>query len=146
MKPKWRKKPIIQVQYLRSILWFLFGSIRGDKRDEQVEGTALAKHTLHPDLSVMLFCDRADNGQTQPGAALRARFALAAAEKLLKQARDIHGGYADTGILHFELEALRAGLNPQSDRAMLGCVLDGILHQVVKRLLEQGAVGIDRFR
>ena len=56
------------------------------------------------------------------------------------------GDRAEQCRLHFKQETFRACLDPQCHRAMPGCVLDGILYQVIDRRLEQGTVGLDRFR
>src|SRR5664280_2722484 len=122
------------------LLWFRRGSIRGIGGNEHEKGTALPKFTLHPDFASMQFGDRADNCQTQPGAALGARFTLAASEVLFKEAREIRRSNTDAGILHFELETLWSGFNPQGDSTMLGSVLNCILHQVINRLLDLGRI------
>src|SRR5271157_357764 len=122
------------------------GSIRSATRQQQIEGAPRAEFALHPYLAGMTLSNRADDGQSQAGTVLGAGLTLASAEELLEQARLVLRGDADPVVLDLELDGSRMSLQAQFDPSPSLRILDGILDQVVKGLLQKRPVSVDELR
>src|SRR5271157_1944207 len=85
--------------YTSSSRMFFFWLCKGNL---QVENASFAQLTLDPHAAAMPFRNGTDDGESQAGSMLGARFPLFAAIKLFEQARQIVRGDADAGILHFK--------------------------------------------
>jgi len=85
----------------------------------------------------------ADDCQAQAGTLLFTRLALPAAIEFFEQMRLVNGRNSNSRIFNFKLYSIADDFQRNAYLSIIWRVLDGIFHQVVHCLFEQGRVGFD---
>src|SRR5688572_23894343 len=126
-----KTQPPQRIDLLNALCFF-----RLRKWDLKIENTSLAQFTFHPNFPAVAFRNGFDDGESEPGAALRERFAVGTPIEFLEQARQICLLDTDTAILHGKGQGNRGCLQANRDLATFRRLLEGILYQVIKCLLQ----------
>src|SRR3569623_706659 len=94
------------------------------------EAAAAPQFALHPQLGVVTLQHVFDDGESEPGAASLTRTADVHPIKALGETRNVMGGDALAGILHFEVGAVGIGIPTQRDAAALRRVTHRIRNKI----------------